>query len=83
MNRFGFHTAGLPGISAGSRKETIMARSTQSDTRPDDGLAASPGRFDLLLIVMVCAYLLSALTNGRWIDALRVLLFTVVALRFP
>lgn len=57
-----------------------MARSTQHDSRPDEGPAASPGRFDLLLIVMVCAYLLSALTNGRWIDALRVLLFTVVAL---
>ena len=57
-----------------------MARSTQHDSRPDEGPAASPGRFDLLPIVMVCAYLLSALTNGRWTDALRVLLFTVVAL---
>lgn len=57
-----------------------MTRSTEHDTRPDEGPAASPGRFDLLLIVMVSAYLLSALTNGRWIDALRVLLFTVAAL---
>ncbi len=57
-----------------------MALSTEHDTRPDEGPTASPGRFDLLLIVMVSAYLLSALTNGRWIDALRVLLFTVVAL---
>ncbi len=57
-----------------------MARSTEHDTRPDEGPAASPGRFDLLLIVMVSAYLLFALTNGRWIDALRVLLFAVAAL---
>src|SRR5208283_5752643 len=76
MSRFGFHTAGL----AGSRKETTMARSTPPDARPDEGPVASPGRFDLLLIVMVSAYLLSALTTGRWIDALRVVLFTVVAL---
>jgi Ion channel len=57
-----------------------MARSIRSDPRPDNGLAASPGRFDLLLVVMVSVYLLSALTNGRWIDALRILLFTVAAL---
>src|SRR5271165_4771903 len=42
MNRFGFHTAGLLGISARSRKETTMARSTEHDTRPDEGFAASP-----------------------------------------
>jgi hypothetical protein len=80
MTGFGFHTAGLLGISAGSRKETTMARSTEHDARPDEGPAASPGRFDLLLIVMVSVYLLGAVTNGRWIDALRVLLFSVAAL---
>ncbi len=29
---------------------------------------------------MICAYLLAASTTGRWIDALRILLFTVAAL---
>jgi len=57
-----------------------MTRMTQHDTRPDEAPAASPGRFDLLLVIMVCAYLLSAFTTGRWIDAVRVVLFTVVAL---
>ncbi len=33
----------------------------------------------LTYCVMVSAYLLSALTNGRWIDALRVLLSTLPA----
>jgi hypothetical protein len=80
MTGFGFHTAGLLGISAGSPKETTMARSTEHDARPDEGPVASPGRFDLLLIVMISAYLLGALTNGRWIDSLRVLLFSVAAL---
>jgi hypothetical protein len=80
MTGFGFHTAGLLGISAGSRKETTMTRSTEHDTRPDEGPAASPGRFDLLLIVMVSVYLLSAFANGRWIDAVRVVVFTLAAL---
>ena len=57
-----------------------MTRSTQPDARPDEGPAASHGRFDLLLIIMISVYLLSAFANGRWIDALRVLLITVVAL---
>ena len=56
-----------------------MTRTTQPDTRPDEGPAASHGRFDLVLIIMVSVYLLSAFTNGRWVDALRVLLFTLVA----
>ena len=57
-----------------------MTRSTRPDTWPDEG-PASRGRFDLLLIIMVCVYLLSAFANGLWTDALRVLLFTVVALQ--
>jgi hypothetical protein len=57
-----------------------MTRSTEHDTRPDEGPAASPGRFDLLLIVMVSVYLLSAFANGRWIDAVRVVVFTLAAL---
>ena len=57
-----------------------MTQSAQHGTRPDDRPAAPPGRFDLLLIVMVAVYLLSAFTTGRWTGALRVVLFTVVAL---
>ena len=57
-----------------------MTPSTQYDAQPDKRPAASPGRFDLLLIIMVAAYLLSALTNGRWTEAVRVVLFTAVAL---
>ena len=59
-----------------------MARSTQSDTRPDEGPAASPGRVRprCWVVMGFAPDLLSALTNGRWIDALRVSLFTVAAL---
>jgi hypothetical protein len=57
-----------------------MTPSTQYDAQPDKRPAASPGRFDLLLIIMVSAYLLSALTGGRWTEVARVVLFTAVAL---
>jgi len=57
-----------------------MTRSAQRAIQPGSESAVSPGRFDLLLIVMVSAYLLSAFTTGRWTGALRVALFTVVAL---
>ena len=57
-----------------------MTQSAQHGIRQDDRPAASPGRFDLLLTVMIAAYLLSAFTTGRWTVALRVLLFAVVAL---
>ena len=58
-----------------------MTRSAQPDARPDEGPADSHGRFDLLLISMVSVYLLSAFASGRWVDTLRVLLFTVVAVQ--
>ena len=57
-----------------------MTPSTQYDAQPGERPAASPGRFDLLLIIMVSAYLLSALTGGRWTEVARVVLFTAVAL---
>lgn len=57
-----------------------MARPTQHDIRPDEEPVMSPGRFDLLLIVMVGVYLLSAFTTGRWVDAARVAVFTMAAL---
>ena len=57
-----------------------MPRSAQHGIRLDDRPAASPGRFDLLLIVMLSAYLLSAFTTGRSTQAVRVELFAMVAL---
>jgi hypothetical protein len=52
-------------------------------TQPDPGRRAeradSPGRFGLLLLVTICAYLLSAFVAGRWVNAVLVLLFTGAA----
>ena len=58
----------------------MVVRKTQHATQPDKGPAASPGRFGLLLIVLIISYLLSAFTTGQWIDALRVVLFAGAAL---
>ncbi len=57
-----------------------MAGKTQHDSKLDEGLPASPGRFGLLLIVIVFAYLVSAVAAGRWIGELRILLFAMIAL---
>lgn len=54
----------------------MAAQKPQSHARPDKGPAPSPGRFGLLLIVLIITYLLSAFAAGRWIDAVRVALFT-------
>jgi hypothetical protein len=58
----------------------MAARNTQRDARLDPGPVASPGRFGLLLIVLIGTYLLSAFAAGRWTDALRVILFAAAAL---
>jgi hypothetical protein len=58
----------------------MVMRKTQQDTQPDEGPAASPGRVGLLLIILIVTYLLSAFITGRWIDGLRLILFTVAAL---
>jgi len=58
----------------------MAALNTQHDARPYRGSAVSPGRFGLLLIVLTGSYLLSAFATGRWIDALRVILFAAAAL---
>lgn len=58
----------------------MAARNIRHDARPDTGLAAAPGRFGLLLIVLTSTYLLSAFADGRWINALRVILFAAAAL---
>jgi len=60
----------------------MAALNTQHDARPYRGSAVSPGRFGLLLIVLTGSYLLSAFATGRWIDALRVILFALVILSF-
>jgi hypothetical protein len=57
-----------------------VAQETQPGTRPAGELAAPPGRFGLLLLVLIVTYLLSAFTKGNWVDAVQVLLFTVVAI---
>lgn len=62
-------TAGLPGISARSRKGDEMTPGTQHDTQPGERPSASPGRFDLLLIVMVSAYPLPAVTLVAFLAA--------------
>ena len=56
-----------------------MAQDTQPGTRPAGDQVAPPGRFGLLLLVLIATYLLSAFAQGHWVDALQVLLFTVVA----
>src|SRR4029453_8266724 len=58
-----------------------MTRSIEHDARPDEGPAASHGRFDVLLIIMISVYLLSAFADGRWIDPLRILVIPLRALR--
>jgi hypothetical protein len=53
----------------------MTARSTQLGPGPDEEATASSGRFGLLLIFLICAYLLSAFVAGRWVTLVQVLLF--------
>jgi hypothetical protein len=57
-----------------------VAQDIQPGTRPAGARAATPGRFGLLLLVLITAYLLSAFAKGHWVEGLQVLLFTVVAI---
>ena len=58
-----------------------MARqSTQRDPGLGERPAASPGRFGLLLILLVFAYLLSAFVAGRWVNVIQVVVFSGIAL---
>ena len=57
-----------------------MTPDTEHDSGPGEVSDAAPGRFGLLLVLLIGAYLLSALTEGRWISVLLVLLFTGAAL---
>jgi hypothetical protein len=63
-----------------TRGDTTVAQETQPGTRPAGELAARPGRFGLLLLVLIVTYLLSATKAGRWVDAVQVVLFTTVAI---
>jgi hypothetical protein len=40
----------------------------------------APGRYGLLLLLLIATYLLSAFATGRWVNALQVALFTIAAL---
>jgi len=53
---------------------------TEHDPGPGEVSGAAPGRFGLLLVLLIGTYLLSAFTEGRWISVLLVLLFNGAAL---
>jgi ion channel len=53
---------------------------TQPDTQPAGTVARPPGRFGVLLLVLIVTYLMSALSKGRLIDALQLVLYTGAAL---
>jgi hypothetical protein len=40
----------------------------------------APGRYGVLLLLLIGSYLLSAFFSGRWVEALQVVVFTVAAL---
>ncbi len=58
----------------------MAQRVTQRDPGLGEGSAAVPGRFGLLLILLICAYLLSAFVSGRWVSVVQVVIFTGTAL---
>jgi len=53
---------------------------TQPDTQPAGTVARPPGRFGVLLLVLIVSYLMSALSRGRLIDGLQLVLYTGAAL---
>ena len=57
-----------------------MTPDTEHDPGPGEVSGAAPGRFGLLLVLLIGTYLLSAFTEGRWISVLLVLLFNGAAL---
>jgi Ion channel len=65
-------------VRAGGK--TMARQATQRDPGLDEGSAAVPGRFGLLLILLICAYLLSAFVTGRWVSVIQVVIFTGTAL---
>ena len=57
----------------------MATRSTPSDPVPEEEAAAPSGRFGLLLVFLICAYLLSAFVAGRWVTLGQIFLATLVA----
>lgn len=57
-----------------------MGQSSELDTGQAAPPAPPTARYGVLLLVLITTYLLSAFTNGRWISAVQILLFTGVAL---
>jgi hypothetical protein len=53
---------------------------TQPGTQPAGAVAAAPGRFGALLLLLIVTYVMSALSRGRLIDGLQLVLFTAAAL---
>jgi hypothetical protein len=58
----------------------MAGQSTQHDPGPGEETASSPGRFGLLLILLIFAYLLSAFVAGQWVNVIQVVIFTGTAL---
>jgi hypothetical protein len=57
---------------------------TEPETRPAGTVAATPGRFGALLLLLIATYLMNAFSKGRLIDGLQIVLFAgaaVLALR--
>src|SRR5215831_7103677 len=52
---------------------------TQPDTQPAGTVAAPPGRFGVLLLLLVATYLMNAFSRGRLIDGLQLVLFAGAA----
>jgi Ion channel len=52
---------------------------TEPETRPAGTVTAPPGRFGVLLLVLIGTYLMSAFSKGRLIDGLQIVLFAAVA----
>jgi hypothetical protein len=57
-----------------------IEETAQPDTRPAGTVARPPGRFGVLLLLLIVTYVMSALSKGTLVDALQLLLFTAAAL---
>jgi ion channel len=65
-------------VRAGGK--TMARQVIRRDPKLGEGSAAVPGRFGLLLILLICAYLMSAFVTGRWVSVVQVVIFTGTAL---
>jgi hypothetical protein len=53
---------------------------TEPETRSAGTVAAKPGRFGALLLLLIVTYLMSALSRGKLVDGLQLVLFAAAAL---